>query len=268
MWTRAFTIGVAVLAAGVAVAQQSAPPGTKPGASEELPAKAPAKAPPSAKVTGAGAPAVPHPTELTILIRSTLLAVNQANLTGNYTVLRELGTPNFQRKNNAARLANIFRDLRSRGIDLGPVAVLNAKAVRKPAIDANGLLRLSGYFPSRPERVNFDLAFQMMDGRWQLLGIALNTTPNETPVAATEGTAQPATPQPKSASKPEATKKPTAAATDRTVTPDKKARSEKKASAVVKTYPDVKDRVEELEAGRAPKPKPKPKVHYNPFARF
>ena len=38
-----------------------------------------------------------------ILIRSALLALDQANKTGNYTVLRDLGAPGFQ-TNSAARL--------------------------------------------------------------------------------------------------------------------------------------------------------------------
>jgi hypothetical protein len=162
-----------------------------------------------------------------ILIRSTLLAANHANLTGNYTVLRELGTPDFQQTNNSARLAEIFRDLRSRNIDLGPIAVLDAKLVRQPSINANGQLRLSGFFPSRPEQVNFDLAFIMMGGRWRLHGMALNTTRNETTGVATE---EPAKPPAASAVKPEATRKPTPAATHDATLRKEKTPSETKAS--------------------------------------
>jgi hypothetical protein len=43
-----------------------------------------------------------------ILIRSSLLAVDQADKTGNYTVLRDLGAPGFQASNTAARLREIF----------------------------------------------------------------------------------------------------------------------------------------------------------------
>src|SRR4051812_18904799 len=43
-----------------------------------------------------------------ILIRSTLLALDHANRTGNYTVLRDLGAPGFYTANTAARLAEIF----------------------------------------------------------------------------------------------------------------------------------------------------------------
>jgi hypothetical protein len=42
-----------------------------------------------------------------ILIRSALLALDQANKTGNYSVLRDLGSPQFQ-ANSAAQLAEIF----------------------------------------------------------------------------------------------------------------------------------------------------------------
>src|SRR3954466_1644296 len=52
-----------------------------------------------------------------ILIRSSLLALDQANKTGNYTVLRDLGAPGFQ-TNTAARLAEIFAKQRNDNLDL------------------------------------------------------------------------------------------------------------------------------------------------------
>ena len=35
--------------------------------------------------------AIPSPEELLALIRTTIIALNQANMTGNYTVLRDIG---------------------------------------------------------------------------------------------------------------------------------------------------------------------------------
>ena len=55
-------------------------------------------------VTAQVTPAVPAPNTLTILIKNTLAALNHANLTGNYTVLRDLGAPGFSQANTAARL--------------------------------------------------------------------------------------------------------------------------------------------------------------------
>lgn len=176
MWIRVLTVAALLaLAPDAAFAEPpqapSAPPAEPQGAS-------------AATARADAAPTMPHPNQLLVFIRSTLLAVNHANLTGNYTVLRDLGTPAFQRSNSAAGLSDIFRDLRQRSIDLGPVAVIDPKLVREPSINEDGRLRLSGFFPSQPEQVNFDLAFELVGDRWRLHGIALNTTPVDQPVAA------------------------------------------------------------------------------------
>jgi hypothetical protein len=59
-----------------------------------------------------------------MLIRSSLLALDQANKTGNYTVLRDLGSPGFQAGNTAARLSEIFAQQRNEKLDLSGVAVM------------------------------------------------------------------------------------------------------------------------------------------------
>lgn len=119
------------------------------------------------------APAVPHPNTMTVMVRTALVALNNANLTGNYTVLRELAAPSFQSLNSAARLAEIFADLRKRNIDLGPVVLFTPMLTQQPKVSKQGLLRLVGYLPSNPERVNFDLMFQPVAERWRLLAIAV-----------------------------------------------------------------------------------------------
>jgi hypothetical protein len=48
---------------------------------------------------------VPTDDVLLILIRSSLIALNQANVTGNYSVLRDIGAPDFKQANGADRLA-------------------------------------------------------------------------------------------------------------------------------------------------------------------
>jgi hypothetical protein len=60
-------------------------------------------------------PAVPPAQNLPVsveqafyLIRSTLLTLNDANRSGNYSVLRDLAAPDFQAKNSAADLADSF----------------------------------------------------------------------------------------------------------------------------------------------------------------
>jgi hypothetical protein len=81
-------------------------------------------------------PSAPKPAQIDrngvlILIRSALLALDQANKTGNYTVLRDLGSPDFQ-ANSAARLAEIFAQQRRDNIDLSGVAVIDPQLTLLP----------------------------------------------------------------------------------------------------------------------------------------
>ena len=109
------------------------------------------------------------------LTRSTLLTLNDANRSGNYSVLRDLAAPGFQAKNTAADLAVSFADLRRRNFDLYAAAVVAPQLTEAPAIDADGKLHLSGLFPTRPLQIKFDLMFEVSAGQWKLFGIAIAT---------------------------------------------------------------------------------------------
>lgn len=135
-------------------------------------------------------PAMPDEYKVNILIRTTLIALSQANATGNYTVLRDLGAPSFAAKNDAAQLGSIFADLRRRKLDFGPLVFFNPKLIRAPSIEPSGLLRVTGFFETQPERVEFDLMFQNAGAEWQLFGIAVNVR------AAVATAPAPAAPQP------------------------------------------------------------------------
>ncbi len=132
---------------------------------------------PAAQQPQEAAPAIPDDMRLILLIRNAVVALNQANTTGNYTVLREMGTPNFQMANSPARLTEIFAALRTRKIDLSPVMVINPKLSSAPGIQDGQVLRLTGFFPTAPEQVQFDLAFQRLGEQWLLAGIAVNVSP-------------------------------------------------------------------------------------------
>ena len=40
-------------------------------------------------------------------------------------------------------------------------------------IEGNGLMHMTGFFPSVPEQVNFDLAYAPVNGQWRLFGISV-----------------------------------------------------------------------------------------------
>ncbi|HXF54873.1 MAG TPA: hypothetical protein VNK52_12185 [Hyphomicrobiaceae bacterium] len=150
---------------------------TKPGAESrsQQPPKAPDK--PAAKAPAAVKPAVPDANKLAILIQTAVTALSQANVTGNYTVLHALAAPGFQKDNPPAKLAETFADLRAKGIDLTPIIIFSPILMREPAIDENGMLRLTGYYKTAPQRVYFDLLFQLVGEQWRLYGIAVRTAP-------------------------------------------------------------------------------------------
>lgn len=107
-----------------------------------------------------------------ILVRGAVLALDQANKTGNYSVLRDLGAPGFQ-TNTAADLAAIFASQRKDEIDLGGVAVLEPQLTLLPQIETNGMLHMAGFFPSVPTQVNFEVLFAPVDRKWKLFGISV-----------------------------------------------------------------------------------------------
>ncbi|MDR2000208.1 MAG: hypothetical protein LBP94_01555 [Zoogloeaceae bacterium] len=137
-------------------------------------AQAPTNQPAAAK------PAQIDRNSMLMMIRSTLLALDHANKTGNYTVLRDIGSPAFQ-NNTAARLSEIFTKQRNERLNLTGVAVLEPKMTVPPQIDANGMMRMSGVFQIEPSPLKFDLLFVAEGGQWRLFGLGVDTGPIPAP---------------------------------------------------------------------------------------
>jgi hypothetical protein len=170
--------------------------------------KAGPAAPPPAALPGAPkAPSMPDAYKLNMLIRTTLIAHNQANQTGNYSVVRDLATPQFQAINSDARLAEIFAGLRQRNLDLSPLIFQDPKLVREPAIQAGGLLRLTGFIPTSPQRILFDMGFERVGDQWRLSAIVIDVQPTPTSAAPAK---QPEKAPPKTEAKAKAKPKPAA----------------------------------------------------------
>jgi hypothetical protein len=169
--------GVAALVAALAASPLVAQPASPPPAGQQ---QAPREQPIQIDRNG-----------VLILTRSTLLALDHANRTANYTVLRDLGAPGFHATNSAARLAEIFANLRTQNIDLSGVAVLDPQLTVLPTAVQGGMMRMAGFFPSVPTQVNFEMLFAPIEGRWRLFGIAVQL-----------GQASPAAPTPQQPEKP------------------------------------------------------------------
>jgi len=175
----ALTITISIIETPGARAQ--AGPGSVPVPAEQKPA-AP-QPPPAAPVQIAPVasappetPPLPSAEQLVSLVRNVLLAVNDANLTGNYTVLRDLSAPDSQGLNTPERLEESFRPIRQQGTDFSIVSVATPRFAQLPAFTPQGYLRVNGEFDSSP-RITFDIFLQHVAGRWRPYAIGVGVVP-------------------------------------------------------------------------------------------
>ena len=172
------------LVLGAASAQQNPP-------RRDVPLAPIAAAPPVMIAPAAGRGVnLPDPFRLDMLIRSTLIALNQANESGNYTVFRDLASSAFQGTNSAADLSELFGTLRRQRIDIMPIIFVAPKPTQPPQIDERAI-SAGRLFPTRPLQVNFDLTFQQAGADWKLYAISVAPVPAEPAVAANEPKATP-----------------------------------------------------------------------------
>jgi len=135
-------------------------------------AQAPAPAQTSPQVV------MPDVEKIVLLLRTTLITLNDALQTGNFTVLRDMGAPGFRDANTAARLSQSFSDLASKRIDLSSVSIIAPQLTEAPKLDQQkGMLHLKGYFPGQPVQINFEMLYQAVDGRWRLFGLSVQPGP-------------------------------------------------------------------------------------------
>ena len=116
---------------------------------------------------------VPGDLELSKLVWSTLAAIDAANEAGNYSVLRDLASPQFQAMNDAAKLTQVFASLRASRLDLSNTLLLAPTFTATPRFVQPGILMLKGFFGLRPTPVAFELYYQWVMGRWKLAGVSI-----------------------------------------------------------------------------------------------
>ncbi len=210
--TAAAVVATAALLASYACQAQPASSPAAPQGRRPAPA-APASAQPAgqqAPQAAAMQPAQIDRTAVIILVRSVMLALQHANDTGNYTVLRDIGAPGFQAANTASRLSEIFANLRSQRIDLSALSVLDPQLANVPQIDQAGMMLIEGLFPTTPAQVNFKLLFAPVDNRWRLFGISINLVPPPGSTAPAEPSQRPQAAPPNAAQPPSGAARPAA----------------------------------------------------------
>jgi hypothetical protein len=101
------------------------------------------------------------------MIKNALTALNHANLTGNYTVLRDLGSEQFRQRNSAADLAKTFAPHREKHYDFSPILCLAPQLAETPRVQGEQM-QLVGFFDTKPEAVHFSVTFRRSESGWAL----------------------------------------------------------------------------------------------------
>ncbi|MGO4684977.1 hypothetical protein [Hyphomicrobium sp. 2TAF46] len=166
--TQAIALAAALLATSPAAAQVSTP--QKPAATKPKAATADQK-------QNAGRLPVPSAEKLVLLVRLSLLTLNDALQTGNYTVLRDRAGPSFSHNNTAAQLGRIFAPLENQNLDLSAVAMQIPTLTAAEVSDAEPLLHIAGTFPGQAGQLSFDLTYEASAGHWRLFGISVSELP-------------------------------------------------------------------------------------------
>ena len=117
---------------------------------------------------------VPSAAVQEMLIKNYLIALNNANLTGNYTVLQERLAKPFREQFDAARLKKIFKSFHDKQVDFSIIAAKPPIPTSESKIDERGALLLRGYFDTEPTRVFYDLAFIPSEHKWKPVKLQVN----------------------------------------------------------------------------------------------
>ena len=122
---------------------------------------------------------VPSERAVEVLVKTSLLSFNDANITGNYSVLHDKLSKPFRQEYPPEKLKEAFKEFSEKNIDIELIAALKPTYEPLPSIDSEGKLVVKGYFPTEPIRVNFNLAFIPSDGEWKLirLNVKLGAAP-------------------------------------------------------------------------------------------
>lgn len=109
-----------------------------------------------------------------VMVKVSLLTFNDANITGNYSVMHAKMSTLFQEQYTVDAVKNAFTGWAGQHIDV--IAAKPIVRTSEPKI-TKGVLMLRGYFETEPNRLNYELNFVSSDGEWKLLGFSVKAAP-------------------------------------------------------------------------------------------
>ena len=121
---------------------------------------------------------VPPEKELKALVRDSLLAFNEAVQEKSFAGFHkhELATL-FRNQTPLEKFTTVFQPFLDKGYDISNIAK-SEPAFDEPAkIDSNGVLAVSGSYPTKPNKVSFKLKYLQEKSAWKVVGINVQVLP-------------------------------------------------------------------------------------------
>ena len=115
---------------------------------------------------------VPEEEDLKSLSEASLLSFGEAVKAKDFSDFYEEIASVWQKQTSADKLKTAFNDFLDKDVDI-PSVVNELKPVFDPpaAINGDDLLVIKGYYPTKPNKVNFQLKYMKEEGDWKLVGI-------------------------------------------------------------------------------------------------
>ena len=120
---------------------------------------------------------IPSAREARALALESLLAFNRAVQAKNFVTFHKQIASVWQQQITPAQLRKAFADFVDQGVDIGSIADLQPVFNPAPGLDEDEFLLLKGYYPTKPNKVQFKLRYIQEEGAWQLVNIAVNVSP-------------------------------------------------------------------------------------------
>ena len=128
----------------------------------------------SGAFTQAKAAPLPSDDEQEILIRTTLMTFNDANMTGNYSVLHAKASKELQAQLSIEKLFETFKPFRTNRLFFEDIVYEDYDSYEDAKFDSDGALVLAGVFKTDRVKVSYRLEFVNNDAIWKWSGIKVN----------------------------------------------------------------------------------------------
>lgn len=114
---------------------------------------------------------LPTDDEQDVLVRTTLMTFNDANMTGNYSVLLAKSSKQFREQMTAEKLTAAFESFRSKKLFFEGIVTDDYESQQKAKLDSEGALVLAGAFKNDDVQVKYKLRFAQDGDAWKVIGI-------------------------------------------------------------------------------------------------